>query len=132
MASAPAKKAASKTVRKAKGKSKGRGAAGNAANKDVVSDGEESDAESEHGGSDAGTMMSSTRLNDIMESLKEDDDMAEVATEHCKHNKKAGIKCLLKLNVASFFCETKLGQIVQGMRGDQKVKVETPQCRYTL
>ena len=121
MASAPAKKAASKTVRKAKGKSKGRGAAGNAANKDVVS---ESDAESEHGGSDAGTMMSSTRLNDIMESLKEDDDMAEVATEHCKHNKKAGIKRLLKLNVASFFCETKLGQIVQGMRGDQKVKVE--------
>lgn len=79
---------------------------------------QERESESDHDqpGSDGGTVQSSSRLQDVMAALEGDDDLLQIAQDHCKFNKKAGVKCLLKLNVESFLYETKLGQVIQGVR----------------
>lgn len=115
MASAPKKPVKTGTgLGRGRGKSK---AQAKAKAEERESDQEvQSECPSEHGGSDAGTAQSSNRLNDVMAALDGDDDLLQIAQDHCKYNKKAGIKCLVKLNVESFLYETKLGQVIQGVR----------------
>lgn len=70
--------------------------------------------------SDAGTLQSTSRLNEVLDKLQSDEDLVAIAKQHIQHNKKGGVKCLLKLNVESFLAETKLGQITQGVRFDKQ------------
>ena len=130
MASAQPKKPA----KQPKGRGKGRKANGGSGNGRTADATELSDAEAEAGSanelsdgggaSENGTMASTTRLNEILESLADDEDLHKVAQAHCQFNKKAGIKCLLKLKVETFLSETKLGQVTQGAWGDENVVAE--------
>ena len=115
-----------KPVKQPKGRGKGRKGNGKTADENELSDAEAgSERESDGGGaSENGTMASTTRVNEILESLADDEDLRDVAQAHCQFNKKAGVKCLLKLKVETFLSETKLGQVTQGARCDENVVAE--------
>jgi len=115
-----------KPVKQPKGRGKGRKGNGKTADENELSDAEAgSERESDGGGaSENGTMASTTRVNEILESLADDEYLRDVAQAHCQFNKKAGVKCLLKLKVETFLSETKLGQVTQGARCDENVVAE--------
>jgi hypothetical protein len=113
-----------KPVKQPKGRGKGRKGNGKTADANELSDAEAGSERESDGGSDNGTMASTTRVSEILESLADDEDLRDVAQAHCQFNKKAGVKCLLKLKVETFLSETKLGQVTQGARCDENVVAE--------
>ena len=78
-----------KPVKQPKGRGKGRKGNGKTADANELSDAEAGSERESDGGSDNGTMASTTRVSEILESLADDEDLRDVAQAHCQFNQKS-------------------------------------------